>query len=311
MRPFHYHDGQRDIQGEANSLKAADKLSTWVGPVADYANEADLIVLASADANTLHVAALSGPAPLATATAEDGEITVSLPGDLAAFLPLDGPWGGIVINPATARRSRVAGRPAPNGALVDIPCTVAFTNCRKYMTPTASTGASPHVGPITREELAVDHAWVLETIARGETAFLCTVTPDGVADVSHRGGQPGFLRYDAVGRSIAWTEYLGDGMFVSTGNLRESPRFALVVLDYASGDALRLDGEAQYTNVRRDRHERVDALLQANEPFPVQGTMEARIHQVVRLVRFCHPRQRVERRARITSADTTAVQHPQ
>jgi hypothetical protein len=98
---------------------------------------------------------------------------------------------------------------------------------------------------------------------------------------------------------------------VSTGNLRQVPRFALVVLDYESGNALRLDGEAQYTTVRRDRHERVDALLQATEPFPVQGAMEARIHQASRLVRFCHPRQRVERRARITSADTTAVQHPQ
>ncbi|MBL8961008.1 MAG: pyridoxamine 5'-phosphate oxidase family protein [Gemmatimonadetes bacterium] len=311
MRPFHYHDGQREVQREANSLKAADKLSTWVGPVADYANEADLIVLASADANTLHVAALSGPAPLATATADEGEITVSLPGDLATLLPLDRPWGGIVINPATARRSRVAGRPTPNGPRIDIPCTVAFTNCRKYMTPTASTGTSPLLGSMTREELALDDAWVVETIARGETAFLCTVTPDGVADVSHRGGQPGFLRYDPAARSMAWTEYLGDGMFVSTGNLRQSPRFALVVLDYASGDALRLDGEATYTNVRRDRHERVDALLQANEPFPVQGALEARVHTATRLVRFCHPRQRVERRSRITSADTTAVQHPQ
>lgn len=311
MRPFHYHDGQREVQGEANSLKAADKLSTWVGPVADYANEADLIVIAAADCDALHVAALSGPAPLATAVANEGEIIVSLPGDLATLLPIERPWGGIVINPATARRSRVAGQPSPNGPRVDIPCTVAFTNCRKYMTPTASTGSSPLLGAMAREELALDDAWVVETISRGETAFLCTVTPDGVADVSHRGGQSGFLRYDLAGARLEWTEYLGDGMFVSTGNLRESPRFALVVLDYASGDALRLDGEARYTNVRRDRHERVDALIQANEPFPVQGAMEARIHTATRLVRFCHPRQRVERRARITCADTTAVQHPQ
>ncbi len=311
MQPFHYHDGQREIQGEANSVKAADKLSTWVGPVADYANEADLIVLASADADTLHVAALSGPAPLATATADRGDITVSLPGHLATLLPLDRAWGGIVINPATARRSRVAGHPTPNGSRIDIRCTVAFTNCRKYMTPTSSTGDSAHLGPMAHEHLALDDSWVVETIAHGETAFLCTATPDGVADASHRGGPPGFLRYDVASGHLAWTEYLGDGMFVSTGNLRQAPRFSLIVLDYESGDALRLDGEALYTNVRRDRQERVDALLQANEPFPVQGAMEAKILRAARLVRFCHPRQRVERRSRITSADTTAVQHPQ
>jgi hypothetical protein len=311
MRPFQYHDGQRDIQGEANSVKAADKLSTWVGPVADYTNEADLIVLASADEDALHVAALSGPAPLATATADAGAITVSLPGAITTLLPVDHAWGGIVINPATARRSRVAGRPTQQGAHIEIPCTVAFTNCRKYMTPTSSTGAAMHLGPTSHEIVTIDDPWIVQTIARGETAFLITATPDGVADASHRGGPPGFLRYDAAQRTIAWTEYLGDGMFVSTGNVRQGSRFALIVLDYDSGDAARLDGTARYTNVRHDRHERVDALLQANEPFPVQGLMEATIQRVSRLVQFCHPRQRVERRSRITSADTTAIQHPQ
>jgi Pyridoxamine 5'-phosphate oxidase len=216
-----------------------------------------------------------------------------------------------VINPATARRSRVAGRPTVKGPVVEIPCTVAFTNCRKYMTPTSSTGTSMHLGPTAHEPRAIDDSWVVETVARGETAFLITATPYGVADASHRGGPPGFLRYDATGRTIAWTEYLGDGMFVSTGNLRQESRFALIVLDYDSGDAVRLDGTARYTNVRRDRQERVDALLQANEPFPVQGMMEATVQRATRLVQFCHPRLRVERRSRITSADTTAVQHPQ
>jgi hypothetical protein len=152
---------------------------------------------------------------------------------------------------------------------------------------------------------------LVDTIARGETAFLVTQTPDGGADVSHRGGQPGFLHFEAARTTISWTEYLGDGMFVSTGNLRDHARFALIVLDLASGDAARLDGTATYTNVRRDRHERVDALLQASEPFPIQGRMEATVERTSRLVGFCHPRVRVERRARITSADSTAVQHPQ
>ncbi|MEQ1692975.1 MAG: pyridoxamine 5'-phosphate oxidase family protein [Gemmatimonas sp.] len=311
MRPFQYHDGQREIQREANSVPAADKLSTWVGPVAAYANEADLIVLACTDADVLHIAALSGPAPLASATDVGGEITVSLPDRLTSLLAVDRPWGGIVINPETARRSRVAGRPTRNGSRVEIPCTVAFTNCRKYMTPTRSTGTSGHLGPTAQEPRASDDAWIVDTLARGETAFLVTATPNGAADVSHRGGQPGFLRYDAATGGITWTEYLGDGMFVSTGNLRRESRFALIVLDYDTGDAVRLDGEARYTNVRRDRRERVDALLQAAEPFPVQGTMEATVERASRLVQFCQPRTRVERRTRITSADTTAVQHPQ
>ena len=311
MRPFQYHDGQRGIQREANSVIAADKLSTWVGPVATYANEADLIVLACADSDRLHIAALSGPAPLATATEVGGQFTVGLPQSLTGLLALNRPWGGIVINPATARRSRVAGRPILRDDHVVIPCVVAFTNCRKYMTPTSSTGSMSHLGPTSEEPCPIDDPWIVQTVAQGETAFLVTETPDGVADASHRGGQPGFLHYDPVDSTIAWTEYLGDGMFVSTGNLREQSRFALIVLDFESGDAVRLDGVGQYTNVRTDRHERVDALLQAAEPFPVQGRIEASVVRASRLVGFCHPRVRVERRSRITSADSTSVQHPQ
>lgn len=311
MRPFHYHAGQRAIQGEANSVKAADKLSTWVGPVADYANEADLIVLACAGSDGHCVAALSGPPPLAAAHATDGDITVALPAILTTQLPADRAWGGIVINPATARRSRVAGIPQPQGEHVELPCTVAFTNCRKYMTPTASTGSAVHMGPTAELPVALTDAWVVDTMARGETAFLVTATPNGMADASHRGGPPGFLRYDAAQATLAWTEYLGDGMFVSTGNVRLASACALVVLDFDSGDAVRLDGVAHYTNVRTDRHERVDALLQADEPFPVQGHMAMTVTRATRLREFCLPRVRVAKRTRITSADTTAVQHPQ
>jgi len=312
MRPVEYHDGQREVQCEANSTKAADKLSTWVGPVIQYANEADLIVLASVGADgALNVAALSGRAPLVSASETDGGIMMHTPLELADRLPADNPWGGIVINPAAARRSRVAGTPVRGANAVSIPFTTAFTNCRKYITPTASTGDDAYIGPITTEPRDLDDPWIIDTIAHGETAFLVTATPENIADVSHRGGPPGFLRYVPASGEIGWTEFLGDGMFVSTGNIRRRSRFALLVLDFVSGDAVRLDGDAEYTNVRTDRHERVAALVQADEPFPVQGRIVATVDRAARLEGFCLPRVRVERRTRITSADSTAVQHPQ
>ena len=191
MRPFQYHEGQRDVQREANSIPCADKLSSWVGPVVDYANEADLIVLACAVPDALHVAVLSGPAPLVSAAAVAGEIAVEFPREVSDQLPLDQRWGGIVINPSTARRSRVAGLPTRQGAGVVIMCEVAFTNCRKYMTPTSSTGETTHYGPTRQDPVALDDPWIVQTVTGGETAFLVTETPDGVADVSHRGGPPG------------------------------------------------------------------------------------------------------------------------
>ena len=310
MRPFSYNDGQRAVQREANTVPCADKLSTWVGPVVQFATIADLVVLASADSGGFSVVALSGPPPLLDAREAAETIALRLPRGVLQHLPVDHPCGGIVINPAEARRSRVAGVLRDWDAAAELTCTVAFTNCRKYMAPTASLGAGTHVGPVSRTPLPLTDPWVATTTAAAETAFLVTTTPDGVGDVSHRGGVPGFLHYDAAQSRLAWTEYLGDGMFVSTGNLRQASRFALIVLEFSSGDALRFDGTAAYENVRTDRHARVDALLQEGEAFPVQGRMECRIETAERLVRFCHPRTRITHRQRVHSADTIATQHP-
>lgn len=311
MEPFSYHDGQRDVQREANSVKCADKLATWVGPVPEFARLADLIVLAHLGEQGFDVAGISGPPPLVDLVPTEEAITLRLPQDVETRLSVDGMIGGIVINPAQARRSRVAGRLVSVGGRLELRCQVGFTNCRKYMTPTTSTGTTSLVGPARRDQLAVDDEAVSAALATAETAFLVTATPDGVADVSHRGGPPGFLRWAPIPRQLEWTEYLGDGMFVSVGNLRRRNRFALLVLDFATGDAIRLDGVARYTNIRTDRKERVDALIQAGEPFAVQGRVTATVERAERLSGFCHPRERAPARQRITSTDTTEVQHPQ
>lgn len=311
MQPFQYHAGQRKVQAEANSRACADKLSTWVGPVADFARIADLIVMASTDGHSFRVGAVSGPAPLVGATEIAGEFMVSFPDQLAEVCGDEHPWGGIVINLAQARRSRISGMPERRGHQIDMQCNTAFTNCRKYMAPTASEGVEPRVGPSQSVLLAPGDPWIEYMIATAETAFLITASPTGTADASHRGGYPGFLRYDDATHTIAWTDYLGDGMFVSMGNVRSNSTAALIVLEFETGDALRLDLEATYTNLRADRHERVDALLQANEPYPVQGRVVALINSAERLVEFCYPRTPIVKKQAITSEDTKAVQHPQ
>ena len=106
MQPFRYHEGQRAVQREANSVVCADKLSTWVGPVVQFAGIADLIVLASPDGSDIRMGTVSGPPPLATAREAGEEIILELPRQLLGQLPAERRCGGIVINPAEARRSR-------------------------------------------------------------------------------------------------------------------------------------------------------------------------------------------------------------
>jgi hypothetical protein len=51
MPPLRYHAGQIAVQEEAKTRHVADKLAHWVGPVDEFALGADLLLLATADAD--------------------------------------------------------------------------------------------------------------------------------------------------------------------------------------------------------------------------------------------------------------------
>jgi predicted pyridoxine 5'-phosphate oxidase superfamily flavin-nucleotide-binding protein len=73
--------------------------------------------------------------------------------------------------------------------------------------------------------------------------FLATADAEGQPDVSFKGGEPGFVRaIDA--RTLAFPHYDGNGMFRSLGNARVNPRVALLFVDFADPDRLRILGEA-------------------------------------------------------------------
>jgi hypothetical protein len=311
VKPLAYHAGQRAVQDEAQTRRVADKLADWVGPVADFARGADLVVLALPDGGTgLRFAMVSGAAPLVRVTG-DAEPRLALPAALAAHVPTPTACGGLVINLGLARRARVNGFLYGGAAAPELVATEAFTLCRKYFAPSILIGdARPRIGPVLREPLALDHPVVADVLARAETAFLATVSPDGMPDVAHRGGPAGFLEYAPGARALSWREYVGDGVFKSAGNVRATRTMALVALDLASGDGVCLYGRGEYRNTRADRG-REDALVQHRDEHPQQGVMRCEIDRAERLRELLHPRRRTDRVPRITSRSAVPEQKPQ
>jgi hypothetical protein len=186
----------------------------------------------------------------------------------------------------------------------------AFTLCRKYMAPSVALEPAPRVGPALREPLALDDPWLADLVARAETSFLGSLSPDGMPDVAHRGGEPGFLRFDPLARRLAWTEFVGDGVFKSAGNVRATGTMALVVPDLAAGDGAVLHGRAEYATGPAHRARREDALVQHREAFPPQGIMTCTIARAERLRALAHPRERIARAPRVTCRSTVPEQKP-
>lgn len=303
-----YHAGQIEVQEEANTRPAADNLADWVGPVGQFASVADMFVLASADeADHLRFAVVSGAAPLVEFEG----------GSAVRFAGLSLPWagvetkaGGIAISLAQLRRSRINGWLTQDAGGCTLEAEEAFTNCRKYLAPSMAVSEERRIGPSVREAVALDDAWLRDVVASAETSFLASISPDGQPDVSHRGGQPGFLRLDAAAGTLSWDEFVGDGMFKSAGNVRATGRVGLLVLDLSTGDAAELSGRAEYTTVRRYQEAREDALEQHKDRYPVQGAMSMRIEGAWRLLGVTAPRTRMEKALRVTSASATAEQAP-
>lgn len=311
MNPLRYHEGQRQVQREANTEPVADMLSEWVGPVIRYASLADLIVLASPGAGTsLAFTALSGQPPLVQAGSSGGTIRLSFPPAIARHIAPGTVTGGIVLNAIEARRSRFAGVLAEANGRLDIDCEIAFTNCRKYIAPTQRLGDSPLTGPAAREIIAIDDPRIEPIMANAITAFLGTIDPDGIPDVSHRGGEPGFLTWSPGARRLAWDEYSGDGMFKSAGNVRATGRIALLVPDLATGDALEIQAAGTYENLHTSPQRRVHSLQQFRERYPVQGRIEGTVESVALLSRLMHPRSLSDKVARLNCTSPVSEQSP-
>lgn len=309
MPPLKYHPGQIAVQAEANTRPLADHLAHWVGPVAEFALGADMFLFAAPEEDgALHFTVLSGPAPLADVAGPDA---LRIGFTRSGPVPTAGRVGGLAISLGLARRARINGYLSYARGCAKLRADETFTLCRKYMAPSLSVGRSRHAGPTACDALAFDDPYLSELLARAETSFLASVSPDGGPDVAHRGGPAGFLTFNPPNRTLTWPEFVGDGIFKSAGNVRATGRLTLLVVDTETGDAVELIGIGAYTNVRTQRTARLDPLVQFQDHYPLQGTMTCTIERAVRLRELMHPRTRIEKALKVTSSSAVDEQAPQ
>ena len=177
------------------------------------------------------------------------------PGDpLAAALAAGGPAGALALEPETRRRLRANGRFAPGsapGGGLGVNTVQVLANCPRYIQrrrlDPGWVPAPPEVVARGPALTAAQRAWV----AGADTAFLATAAADGHADMSHRGGKPGFLAVDGDG-AVGFDELPGNSMYLTLGNLEQRGAAGLLVVDFATGATLHVAGLAS-VDYRGDR----------------------------------------------------------
>jgi predicted pyridoxine 5'-phosphate oxidase superfamily flavin-nucleotide-binding protein len=159
--------------------------------------------------------------------------------------------GMLGIDLSTRRRNRVNGvvdRIDANGMHLDV--TQSFGNCPKYIQVRDvenSDAASQSSPPAAQTFTALDDK-ALAMIANADTFFIATSSgpneiAEGGLDISHKGGRPGFIRID--GNTLTIPDFVGNRYFNTLGNILIDPRAAILIVDFASGDVLHLQGTSE------------------------------------------------------------------
>ncbi|VVO22196.1 pyridoxamine 5'-phosphate oxidase family protein [Pseudomonas fluorescens] len=173
----------------------------------------------------------------------------SLPGaDDPAQLSDGAAIGLLGIELHTRRRNRLNGRVgAVTASGFGVTVEQSFGNCPQYI-QLRQFRTVPLADPATRiaQRLnGLDDA-AKATICGADTFFVASyVDVDGQrsVDVSHRGGQAGFVQVE--GNRLTIPDFAGNLFFNTLGNLLINPRAGLLFIDFNSGDLLHLSGRTE------------------------------------------------------------------
>lgn len=173
-------------------------------------------------------------------------------GDLAHvgdFAP-DTKVGVIGIDLSNRRRNRMHGKIADvQNTHIDIHVTQSYGNCPKYINirDLSQHFTSTHT-PVSISRPSLDET-DFAAIRAADIFFIASYfdagqgSPYEGADMSHRGGNPGFVHVDRD--TLTVPDYFGNNLFNTFGNLLMTPATALLFIDFRTGETRQITGTAK------------------------------------------------------------------
>lgn len=250
-----YHPGELEVQARAGVHDMASRvgksiLSTIPLAAQEFLHRQPMTIVGTLDANGRVWASLLTGDPGFMQALDERTVRINArpaPGDpLNENLKVTDQMGMIVIEFATRRRMRLNGRAeVQSDGVIYIHARQVYSNCPKYIQAREWEMKSGESG----EDQSVRHDCSLTErqqrwIREADTFLIASSHPEGGADASHRGGNPGFVRV-LNENLLGWPDYSGNMMFQTLGNVAANPHAGLLFIDFEAGSTLQLTGSAR------------------------------------------------------------------
>ncbi|MGH7934885.1 MAG: pyridoxamine 5'-phosphate oxidase family protein [Candidatus Binataceae bacterium] len=249
-----FHSGELEVQQRAGVREMADQVAHGIaefvpGRSTDFLERRRMVVLGTVDSRSRAWASVVTGAPGFVSVPDPHTVRLgSLPpaGDpLIGNLARESHAALLAIDFLSPRRLRVNGQGIIQDGAIHIRTEQVYGNCRRYIQERMFFGSRPtgHADEATPARSSTLSAAQRLQISAADTFFIASDHAEQGADVSHKGGDPGFVRViDA--RHISFPDYNGNNMFNTLGNIAVNPRAGLLFVDFDSGRTLQLSGFA-------------------------------------------------------------------
>ncbi len=169
--------------------------------------------------------------------------------------------GGLGLLASVKRRNRFFGKVVKNTPdLLQIEIDQAYGNCPKYIVPREFSPLPASQSMTSGISFETFPAEVKAIIAKADTFFIASACQamdpehDGAADISHRGGPPGFIEIMSD-RKFRVPDYRGNYFFNTFGNLQTNKRASILFVQWDKGNVIELHGNVE---IHWDDHSEVD-----------------------------------------------------
>ena len=256
-----FHAGELAIQARLGIQERIDRMGRRL--IREYVTEQlqqffaqlSYVIVGTVDASGNPWASILVGKPGFLATPNDRTLQVNakpLTDDPLSHSLVEGSDIGLLgIELENRRRNRINGIvSAISNEGFEVKVTQSFGNCPQYIQARSFEYVETEGNKSQIAEISLFGEIERNLMSNADTFFIATAYQDesaGVtkgADVSHRGGKPGFVRIDD-GCTLTIPNFHGNCYFNTMGNIELNPHTGLLFVDFIGGDLLYLTGTAE------------------------------------------------------------------